>query len=133
MRQFVAVLGIMVVLAVTAASSATAVPSDIKLRVEGQAELVSPTAVRLTVAYDCPVGSDTDLSAAVVQPETDSFASAFLPTITCTGRWETIILNIVSPSPSFASFVPGQALATVRSSAGGGVQDFRERSVHIVA
>jgi hypothetical protein len=61
---------IMVVLAGVAASGATADPSDLKLRIDSQAQFLSPTAVLVPVTYDCPAGGGTtELGAGVFQGE----------------------------------------------------------------
>jgi hypothetical protein len=66
MRLVVAVLGSVVVLSAVAVSSATAESSDLKLRIDAQAQLVSACAVRLAFSYDCPIGTtDAELRAGV--------------------------------------------------------------------
>jgi hypothetical protein len=134
MRHIVAVLGAAVVLSGLTVSSATAGSSDIKVRIDAQAEFVSSTGLLLTVTYDCPEGTDTELTAAVSQPDTGAFGSTFAPIpVTCTGKWETIVVGILSLGfPPEASFALGSAVASAGVSAGGGLQDHRERSVRIV-
>ena len=135
MRQIVAVLGVMAVLAGVAASGATADPSDLKLRIDGQAELISPWAVRLAVSYDCPVSFGTaELEAAVSQRETGAFANTgeFRLEVPCTGKWETLIETLGSPGPDPPAFVLGAAEASVIIVAA--TQDeSRGRKVRIVA
>jgi len=132
MRQIVAILGVMVVLSGVAASGASADPSDLKLRIDGQAQFLSPTAVLLPVTYDCPAGSGTAaLAAGVFQGEEQAAFMELPADVPCTGKWETIVLLLLSPDPAFA-IEPGPARASASMFHAAGSEG-KERKVHIVA
>jgi len=134
MRQIVAVLGIVVVLAGVAASSVGADADRLKLRIGGQAELVSPTSVRLDVSYDCPAENETALLAAAVSQEGEGFASTeVFFDIPCTGKWQTIVVSLVSPHPDFGlEFGPAAATATMTDELAETEPVFAERKVRLV-
>jgi hypothetical protein len=135
MRQFVAVLGIVVVLAGVAASSAGADPDRLKLRIGGQAQLVSPTTgtVFLDVSYDCPAVNGTALIlAAVNQGERLGTTEIFFD-IPCTGKWETLAIGLGPPLPGFElQLGPADARVFMRDEFGRAEPVVAERKVRIV-
>jgi len=132
MRQIVAILGVMVVLAGVAASGATADPSGLKLRIAGKAQLVAPTAVLVPVTYDCPASNEPAfLQAGVFQPEEAAAFTEIPVEVPCTGRWATIDMLLFSPDPAFSlELGPADAFASIRHGPEG--FDDRERKVRLV-
>jgi hypothetical protein len=127
-------LGFVLLVAGVAASSATAAPPDAKVRLDGQAELLAPAVVRVTVSYKCAQGVDgVQLEASVSQPDTEAFANTgeFRIDVLCTGKWETLALTLTPPGEP-RPFELGAAIgrATIFT-AGGGTE--RRRPVRIAA
>jgi hypothetical protein len=133
MGKFWTVLGFVFLLGTFAASNATATPSQSRIRVEGQAELFAPTGVLLTVSYKCPEGP-AQLGASVGQEETNAFAfqGEFLIPVTCTGKWETVTLNLGPPVPWLPPFNIGHATASASIYHGSEIIS-RERNIRIVS
>jgi hypothetical protein len=138
MRRIVAVLGILIVMAGLTASSATADPPAIKIRVGAQAERqANPASVRLEISYDCPVSAgDALVFASVIQrgeefsPDTPFANGGARPP--CTGEWETIVITLTYPgSGGGFPFALGAADAAASAVTVDGF-DARERSVRIV-
>ena len=127
-------LGFVLLVASLTASSATAAPPDAKVRLHGQAELLAPAVVRVTVSYKCPQGAvGVQLEASVSQPDTEAFANTgeFRIDVLCTGRWETLTFTLTSPGEP-RPFELGAAIgrATIFTD-GGGAE--RRRPVRIAA
>jgi hypothetical protein len=134
MRGVATVLGVVFVAACIVVSSATAAAPDAKVRVEGQAELLAPSVVRLTVSYKCSPDSGTvQLEGSVSQPETEAFANTgeFRLYVVCTGKWETVTLTLTPPGEP-RPFALGAAIgrATIFTDAGGAE---RSRQIRIVS
>jgi hypothetical protein len=128
--RHVALLAMTVALAGVAASSVTAAPTDLQVRIDGKVQLISPGLLQVPVTYECPASFGTAfVSVGISQADTGAEGFDFTNATTCTGEVATVVFTFTSINAG--TFLPGKAyaIATIGTIA---QSDSRARRIHIV-
>jgi len=113
-----------------AVQSATATKPGYRVHIDGTAQILPTTQLRLTVSYGCPASVGLAfIYATVVQDPQDATTTVYQGA-PCTGKVEMLSFPV---DANFVPWVAGRAMVAASVFAAGATQDVEYRSIRIVA